>query len=127
MIEWMTGLLLLLGAGFSLVAAIGVLRMPDFYVRMHAASKAGTLGAGLLLLAVALAAAEMGVIMRAIAAIVFLVITAPVAAHLLSRAAYGAGVPLWSGTRLDELRTTAGKPGDNGSAAPRAAETPERS
>ncbi|NBC18691.1 MAG: Na+/H+ antiporter subunit G [Bacteroidetes bacterium] len=95
--------LVLTGAFFMLVAAIGLVRMPDLLMRMHAATKAGTLGAGLLLLAVAVAYGD-GVTVRALAAIAFLFLTAPVAAHMIGRAAYYAGgVQCWDGTLLDEL------------------------
>lgn len=104
MFDLIAGALVLFGAAFVLVAAIGVLRMPDLYVRMHAASKAGTLGVGSLLLAVAFHAGETSVIARALIAIFFLVLTAPVGAHLLARAAYVSGVPCWSGTKTDELK-----------------------
>ena len=80
--------LLLLGALFSLIAAIGVVRLPDLYTRMHAASKAGAVGGGLILLAVALMCFDVGVALRAIIAIVFLLLTTPVGAHLLARASY---------------------------------------
>ena len=103
MIQIIAGLLILVGAAFSLVAAIGINRMPDIFSRLHAASKAGTLGAGLVLLAVAIDAYELDIATRAFAAVLFLMLTTPVAAHLLGRAAYIAGVPLWSGTRIDEL------------------------
>ena len=81
-------ILLVLGAAFSLVAAIGVLRLPDLYTRMHAASKAGAVGGGLVLLAVAVMSFDAGVVMRAIIGIVFLLLTTPVSAHLLARASY---------------------------------------
>lgn len=77
---------LLLGAAFTLVASIGVLRLPDLLTRMHAASKAGTVGGGLVLLAVALMCFDAGVALRAVVGIVFLLLTTPVAAHLLARA-----------------------------------------
>lgn len=87
-----------------LVAAVGVIRMPDLPMRMHAATKAGTLGAGLILAAVAVLYGDLGVTMRAVATIVFLFLTAPVAAHMIGRAAYFVGIELWEGTRVDELR-----------------------
>lgn len=86
--------LLLLGAAFALVAALGIARLPDLYTRMHAATKAGTLGAGLLLAASAVYFGEGGVALRAAAAALFLALTAPVAGHAMGRAAYGR-VPLW--------------------------------
>ncbi|MEM6273768.1 MAG: monovalent cation/H(+) antiporter subunit G [Myxococcota bacterium] len=103
MSEWIGSLLLLTGAAFSLIASIGLVRLPDLYVRMHAATKAGTLGAGLILAAAAAVSHQLDVITRVTAGIVFLVVTAPIAAHLLGRAGYVTGVPLWSETCLDEL------------------------
>ena len=79
---------LLLGAAFCLVAAIGVVRLPDLFTRMHAASKAGAVGGGLILLAVALLSFDTAVALRAVLGIVFLLLTTPVAAHLLARASY---------------------------------------
>lgn len=100
-----SSVLLLAGAAFALVAAIGVVRMPDLPMRMHAATKAGTLGVGLMLLALALGSGEVGVAIRAAAVIVFLCLTAPVAAHVIGRAAYLSGeMDLWEGTLVDEWR-----------------------
>jgi multicomponent Na+:H+ antiporter subunit G len=103
LMDILAGLAVLIGAFFVLVAAVGIIRMPDVYVRMHAATKTGTLGSGLMLVGVALQSGEADVVSRALAAVLFLIITAPVAAHLLGRAAYISGVPTWSGTFLDEL------------------------
>ena len=75
------------GAVFSLLAAVGLLRFPDVYSRMHAASKAGTVGSGLILIGFAVQAPDFGSAARALAALLFLVTTAPVAAHILARAA----------------------------------------
>ncbi|SEP77711.1 multicomponent Na+:H+ antiporter subunit G [Devosia sp. YR412] len=77
---------LVLGAAFTLIASIGVVRLPDLYTRMHAASKAGAVGGGLVLLAVALTCFDAGVALRAVVGIVFLLLTTPVGAHLLARA-----------------------------------------
>jgi multicomponent Na+:H+ antiporter subunit G len=97
-------LLLILGSLFSLVAALGMLRLPDTVIRMHAATKAGTLGAGLILIAEAFFYAELGITLRALAAITFLLLTAPVAAHLIGRAAYYSGIKLWHKTGIDQLK-----------------------
>lgn len=98
---------LLLGGGafFTLVAAIGVVRMPDIYIRLSAASKASTLGAGLILTTVALFFDSAAVTGKVVAIIAFTLLTAPVAAHMLGRAAYFSGVPLWEKTVRDELGT----------------------
>lgn len=83
--------LLLLGSVFSLLAAIGVIRLPDLYTRMHAASKAGALGGGLILLAIALMSHDSAVAIRAVIGIIFLLLTTPVAAHLLAKASLSSG------------------------------------
>lgn len=79
--------LILVGAGLTFVAALGLFRLPDLYTRMHAASKAGTAGSGLLLLAVALQSGEADTWVKCLAAIAFFFLTAPVSAHLLAKAA----------------------------------------
>ncbi len=99
-----TALLMIFGASFMLLAAVGVLRLPDLFIRMHAATKSGTLGVSGMLLALAVHFDDLGVAIRAGLAIVFLFLTAPVAAHFIGRAAYIVGVPLWEGTVVDELR-----------------------
>lgn len=90
-LQFAAGVAMLLGACFSLLAAIGILRLPDLYTRMHAASKAGSMGAGLVYLAIALVAFDSAVILRAIVGFLFVLLTTPVSAHLLARAAYLSG------------------------------------
>ncbi|GGE77383.1 monovalent cation/H(+) antiporter subunit G [Niveispirillum cyanobacteriorum] len=104
------GLIVLGGAIFCLIAAIGVLRLPDVLTRMHASSKAGTLGCGLILLSVALFFPGIDVVARAAAAILFLLLTTPVAAHMIGRAIYATGEPLWKGAGVDELKGTKDDP-----------------
>lgn len=99
-------LLLLLGALFSLVAAIGVVRLPDLYTRMHAASKAGAVGGGLVLLAVALLCFDPGVALRAIIGLIFLLLTTPVSAHLLARASYRTSGQIHTKLEVDDLKST---------------------
>ncbi len=98
------GGLLLLGALFCFIAAVGLLRLPDLYTRMHAASKAGALGSGLMLVAVALYALDLSVATRAVAGFVFLLLTTPVSAHLLARSAYFRGYEPSDQTYRDELK-----------------------
>lgn len=101
--------LLVLGALFSLIAAIGVLRLPDLYTRMHAASKAGAVGGGMVLLAVALVSFDVGVALRAIMGFVFLLLTTPVAAHLLARASYCTTDQSLDHVVVDELKSNLGR------------------
>lgn len=80
---------------FSLVAAVGVIRLPDVYARAHATSKSDTMGTGLALAAAALAL-DSGVAQLKIGLlIVFVLLTNPVAAHAITRAAHFQGIPTW--------------------------------
>lgn len=90
-VGYIAGALILAGAVFGGLAALGLLRLPDLYTRLHAASKAGVVGAGLIFAAVAVASGELPVVVRAVFGILFLLLTTPVSAHLLARAAYLAG------------------------------------
>ena len=101
-----TSMLLLAGGAFALLAAIGLVRMPDVLTRMQTATKGVTFGGGLLLLAVALHFQGLGTTARALAGIVFLLITSPVAAHVIGRASYfdTDESPLWEGSVIDEIR-----------------------
>lgn len=101
--EILIALLLLGGTFFALVAAIGVVRMPDIYMRLSAASKASTLGTTFILTAVAIFFGTTAVSGKAVAIIAFTLLTAPVAAHMLGRAAYFSGEPLWDKSVRDEL------------------------
>jgi multicomponent Na+:H+ antiporter subunit G len=97
MIEVVTQLVLIVlvlaGSGFALIAAIGIWRLPDALMRMHASSKSGTLGGGLLFFAVAIGVGEFDVVVRALAGVAFLLFTTPIASHLIARATYLLGVP----------------------------------
>jgi multicomponent Na+:H+ antiporter subunit G len=101
MLEILLALLVLLGGAFCFIAGLGVLRLPDVLIRMHASTKAGTLGSGLILAAAAVYFADTATITRAVVAILFLLITAPVAAHMIGRAAFKVGVPLWK-TKVED-------------------------
>jgi multicomponent Na+:H+ antiporter subunit G len=104
MLEIVIAFMMLTGSIFMLLASIGLVRMPDLYLRMSATTKAATLGAGLILSSAAIFFADLGVSSRAIATIIFLLITTPVSAHMLARAAFFDGVPLWEGTKINELK-----------------------
>ena len=94
--------LVIVGSLFALTASIGLLRLPDFYTRMHAASKAGTLGSCVMLVALALYADGLAVTTRALGGVVFFLLTAPISAHLLAKAAHASGLRLWHKSVLDD-------------------------
>jgi len=102
--EIVTALALLVGAAFVFIAALGAFRFPDVYTRIHAVSKATTLGLGCMLLGVAVAFPDGAVIAKIIAVILFIFLTTPIATHMIVRAAYLTKVPQWRGTVVDELK-----------------------
>lgn len=104
MTELLAGFLILTGSAFILVAGIGCIRFPDFYTRMHAVSKASTLGLGCMLLALALQSPSAAVLAKVLVVAVLNFLTVPIAIHLLARAAHRSGVPLWSGSIIDRYR-----------------------
>jgi len=105
--EWMQPVIIgLLGTGmfFIVVASLGVVRLPDIYTRMHAATKASTLGMALVLLATGFYFGTASAITKVLLAIAFQFLTAPAASHILARAAYERRAPMWENTLADELR-----------------------
>lgn len=101
--ETVISFLFVTGALFVLVAAVGVLRLPDVFSRMHAASKASSLGLGLMLTGAALRFGSVEVVLKCLSTAFFLFLTAPLAAHILSRAAYLNGARPWERSKTDEL------------------------
>lgn len=92
-----------IGALSILFASIGILRMPDFYLRLSVTVKASTLGIGFLLMCAGIIFPDVSVTTKVIAIVFFLVLTAPVAAHMVARTAYHKRVPLWKDTIIDEF------------------------
>ena len=97
-------ILLIVGAVLIVISSLGMVRLPDLYLRMSASTKTATLGVGSVLLAAAIYFNELGIASRAIATLFFVLLTAPVAAHMVARAAYFNGVPLWPDTRYNDLK-----------------------
>jgi len=104
MTEILVSGLLIFGALLMLLAAIGLIRLPDLPTRMHATTKSGAMGTSVIMIAVGFAFMEPVVWARVAAIIVFIMVTAPVAAHVIGRAGYFVGVPLWEGSIKDDLK-----------------------
>jgi multicomponent Na+:H+ antiporter subunit G len=100
--DTLTAIMWMAGSAFALLAAVGVLRMPDVFTRMQASTKASTLGLGCLLIGAALQLGDFGSLVRVASIGAFILLTTSVAAHVIARASYLADVPLWDGTVLDE-------------------------
>jgi multicomponent K+:H+ antiporter subunit G len=89
LLELLLSALILIGAGFTLVGSLGLIRLRDFYSRLHAPTKATTLGVGSLLIASAVffSFQDEGLSLHEVLVTLFLFITAPVGAHLMAKAA----------------------------------------
>jgi multicomponent Na+:H+ antiporter subunit G len=101
--EIFSAVFMVLGAMFMCLGGIGILRMPDLFMRMSCSTKASTLGVGFLMLSVAVKFTGLGVVSRSVAIIVFTILTASVAAHMIGRAAYIIEVALWPQSAADQL------------------------
>lgn len=95
--------LLLAGSSLALTAVVGLFRLPDVYARMHAATKPLTLGVALCLLGAAVRADDLSDVTKLLLAATFQLLTAPVASHLLGRAAHQTDAPQADSTVVDEL------------------------
>jgi multicomponent Na+:H+ antiporter subunit G len=98
---WIADLLTLLGLGIMTIGVYGVLRMPDVYTQLHAASKAAFLGVAALL-AAACMFGDGAIIARSVLIVPLLALTTPVAAHAIARGAYRRGDPPRSPGAIDE-------------------------
>lgn len=85
MVELIGNALILLGTIFLAIASLGLWRMKDLYLKMHAATKAGTLGCGFVLLGVGVHLHNIHTMTEVVLLILFLMITNPISAHLLGR------------------------------------------
>lgn len=101
-LEWMTAAVMLLGSLFALLAAVGLLRFPDTFLRMQATAKASTLGIACLLLGAALQLRDLSSSIRLGSIAAFIMLTAPLSAHVVARAALRRATRLWKGTVVNE-------------------------
>ena len=103
-VPWLADALVILGVLVMTIGVYGVVRMPDTYTRLHAASKAVVLGVMPLLLASALIG-DKGVTLRVILIAAFLILTTPVSAHMVGRAAYLRGEKMLTPDPVDESKS----------------------
>lgn len=95
-------LLIATGLAFDFFGCLGLVRLPDVYNRLQAATKCVTLGTFSIMLGTFFIFGFTAVGIKALLCGLFLLITSPTAAHALSRGAYKAGVKLWKGSVVDE-------------------------
>lgn len=101
--QWIMVALIAFGTVFILLAALGIMRMPDLFLRISVTTKAATLGIGLILAGAAIHFGTLGITSRVMAIILFILLTAPVGAHLLGRASYITGTKLWERSVVNEF------------------------
>jgi multicomponent Na+:H+ antiporter subunit G len=92
-----------IGVLFMLIAGIGIIRLPDFYIRMSAITKAGTMGVGFIVLGISIHFNDLTIAIKSFVIVSFMLLTSPVAAHIISRAAYRENVPFWKKNLFDQL------------------------
>ncbi|PRY15589.1 multisubunit sodium/proton antiporter MrpG subunit [Pontibacter ummariensis] len=102
--ELISCVLILAGVLFMLIANIGLLRFPDFYIRMSAITKGATLGLGLILLGIGVYFNQSDILLKVFLVIGFSFVTAPVAAHVIGRTAVQNKIPFWQKTNLKEFK-----------------------
>lgn len=104
--EIVIGIVVLLGAIIGVISVFGLIKLPDVYLRSHAATKSATLGVLLVLNGAFLYfwLFQDHFSVKLLIGIVFVFLTSPVAGHLNARAAYRSGVSLWKGSVRDDLR-----------------------
>ena len=102
-------ILVLIGVLFDLFGCIGLVRLPDIYNRLQAATKCVTLGTCMILVGVLFMTGISSAGARAFLCAVFVLLTSPVAAHALARAAYRSGIKLWDGSVVDKYADVTSK------------------
>ncbi|QKS70821.1 Na+/H+ antiporter subunit G [Paenalkalicoccus suaedae] len=105
LIEVIVSIFLILGAFLSVLGSIGIIRFPDVYGRLHAATKSATLGVIFVVAGVFLyfLVVEGIVVGKLLLTILFVFLTAPVAAFMIGRSAYNVGVKMWDRSKQDDL------------------------
>lgn len=103
MSETIAVVIICIGLLFDLFGCIGLLRLPDIYNRLQAATKCVTLGTCLILIGVAIYTWFTPISIKALICAAFVLVTSPVAAHAISRGSHISGVKLWEGSVVDKL------------------------
>ena len=101
MLELLAAICLVIGGFFCFVAGIGIVRLGDIFLRMHASTKAGTLGIALIALAMILLADSVLGLLEPLFVFLFMILTIPIGAHLIGRAAYRTHIHMQPDTRFD--------------------------
>lgn len=101
--EILSSILIMIGVGFMMIAAIGLLRLPDFYIRNSASTKASTLGLGLILFGISIHFNDIEIALEIIAILIFILLISPLSAHVMARSAFKIKIPFWKKTNIEDL------------------------
>lgn len=108
MIEWLVFSVLILGALFVLISAIGLLRLPDLYMRMHATTKTTSMGVTLILAGIIMAYPEVTIVIKGFLIIIFIFLTAPLGTHMISKAGHLLHIKKWDRYVEDDMEEAQG-------------------
>jgi len=103
MTDWIIAILIITGSLFMLVAALGIVKLQDVYMRMHAITKASSLSIVLFLLAVIVHIPTLSVILGSVAVMLFIIATAPIASHMIARVSQIIGIPMAAGAVMNAI------------------------
>ena len=101
--EWVAAVLLVLGSLFMFIASLGIVRLKDFYMRMHASTKAPSLGIFLMVIGIIVYFFNFRASSEGLIIIIFVFLTTPIGSHMISRVAHSMGVEKDKNTVIDEL------------------------
>lgn len=110
--ETIAAIFILSGVAFMMIASVGIIRFPDFYIRMSVVTKASTIGLGLLLIGVGIYFDTIETIIKTISISVFILLSSPVSAHVIAKAASQIRVPFWRKTNLEDYISSEDMPDD---------------
>jgi multicomponent Na+:H+ antiporter subunit G len=103
MTDYIIAILVIIGSLFMLVAALGIVKLQDVYMRMHAITKASSLSVVLLIIAVIIQTPAFGVVAGGLTIMVFIIATAPIASHMIARVSQIIGVPMSKGAVMNAI------------------------
>ncbi len=103
-VEIVSAIFIYIGVIFLVISSVGIIRLPDFYIRMSAITKAATLGIGFIVTGITIYFNEVVIMNKSITIILFMLLTSPVAAHVIARAAFRNRVLFWEKTIIEEFK-----------------------
>ncbi len=103
MIEWIVFIFLIMGALFILISAIGIIRLPDLFMRMHATTKTNSIGISLILIGTMMAFPQVTNILKGLMIIIFIYLTSPLGAHMIGKAGLITKAKKWERNVRDDF------------------------